>query len=266
MNPFAIFSTLWAHKLLAIPLVLLIVGACGYAMFYGPRTYESSATYVLITPDTPSDLDIANNPALTAKTDNPYLRAPEPSLAAQVVMTRLGALDVAEALERDGLSTDYTALPASEFGSGQIIRVTASADTPEKAVNTTSRLGTLLTEELRSIQLVNGADEQYFMTAQEVTPPGAAVERLSSRLRNVAMLGVAGLVLLFGAVSAARALELRKSRRAPATEGAEDNGFEPADVPKSDFESTENHTSSNNLDGLLVKPNSNGRDVLSRSN
>ncbi len=213
MNPYAIFSTLWAHKLLAIPLILLMIGACGYALLYGPRVYESSATYVLITPDTPSEFAINNDPELVAKTDNPYLRSPEPSLAAQVVMTRLAASDVAEALEREGLSTDYVVSPANEFGSGQIIRITASADTPEKAVQTTSRIGTLMIDELRSIQLVNGADAAYLLTAQEVTPAGTAVERVSSRLRSVAMLGVAGLVVLFGAVSLVRAFETWRARR-----------------------------------------------------
>lgn len=242
MNPCAMCSTLWAHKLLTIPLVLLIVGACGYAALYGPRMYESSATYVLITPDTPSDLAIDNDPALMAETDNPYLRSAEPSLAAQVVMTRLGASDVAETLKRDGLSSDYTVVPANEFGSGQIIRITASAETPEKAEQTTSRIGTLLTDELRSIQLVNGATEKYFLTAQEVTSAGAAVERVSSRLRNVATLGVAGLVILFGAVSFARALEMRKQRKEP-----------------------ENTTAEKQSGSSVGTPSSNGTGVLSRS-
>jgi hypothetical protein len=258
MNPYAIFSTLWAHKLLTIPLVVLIAGVCGYALLYGPRVYESSATYVLITPDTPSEFAINNDPELVAKTDNPYLRSPEPSLAAQVVMTRLAASDVGESLEREGLSTDYVVSPANEFGSGQIIRITASADTPAKAVQTTSRIGTLMIDELRSIQLVNGADAAYLLTAQEVTPAGAAAERVSSRLRSVAMLGVAGVVVLFGAVSFARALEIRKQRKAPSDDASDDEV-----PPESSPDGAGRHDEQR--DTWANKPGINGSSVLSRS-
>lgn len=263
MNPFAIWTTLWTHKLLTIPLVLLVSGACGYALLMGPRTYESSATYVLITPGTPSAFALDNNPALAAKVDNPYLRSVDPSLAAQVAVARLGATSVGDMLKSEGLSTDYIASPATEFGSGQIIRITSSAAEATQAIATTERLGTLLSDELRSMQDVNGADEQYFMSAQVVTPAGAATERLSSRLRNVAMTAVAGLVLIFGAVSLARAVELRKDRRRAEAEAAANADSGAGD--ESD-RNAENHDKPSGPIDLEHKPSRNGHDVLSRSN
>ncbi|WP_020107877.1 hypothetical protein [Nocardia sp. 348MFTsu5.1] len=225
MNPLSLFKTLWAHKLIAIPMVLLIVGACGYALFFGPRSYESSASYVLITPGMPSESQMEADPSLAQKADNPYLRAVDPSLAAQVVVARLGAADIGDALVGANLSADYAVLPASEFGSGQIIRVSSSADTPEKAEATTARLGEMLESELRSIQVKNGGDPSYYLTAQAITSPAAAVERVSSRLRTVAFIGIAGVVLLFGAVSFARALDDRRRR---------DDGRHEMDLPNRD--------------------------------
>jgi len=213
MNPISVLKTLWTYKLITLPLVVLIGAACAYAMLYGPRSYESSASYVLITPGMPSESDMERDPSLAQKADNPYLRAVDPSLAAQVVVARLGASEISESLATAGLSPDYAVLPASEFGSGQIIRVSASADDPENAVATATRLGEMLVSELQSIQVVNGGDPMYYLTAQAITNPGPAMERVSSRLRSVAMIGIAGIVLLFAATSVTRALDERRRHR-----------------------------------------------------
>lgn len=213
MNPISVLKTLWTYKMVALPLVALIGAMCVYALLFGPRSYESSASYVLITPGMPSESQMERDPSLADKADNPYLRAVDPSLAAQVVVARLGATDIGDGLASSGLSADYAVLPASEFGSGQIIRVSASAGSPEQAVATVTRLGELLVSELQSIQVVNGGDPSYYLTAQAITQPGPAVERLSSRLRTVAMIGIAGVVLLFGAISLTRAVDTRRQRR-----------------------------------------------------
>lgn len=220
MDPLYVLKAMWAHKLLAIPLVLLVFAACVYAFMFGPRSYESSSSYVLITPGLPSPAEMLADPSLLQKTDNPYLRSVDPSLAAQVVVARLASQDVANTLVQEGLSPDYAVLPASEFGSGQIIRVSSTAGSPELAVATTSRLGELLSQELQTIQLIKGADSQYLMTAQAINPPGGAVERMSSRLRTVVMIGIGGMVLIFGAVSLARMLEIRKEARTASAEAA----------------------------------------------
>lgn len=225
MDPFYIVKTLWSHKLIAIPLVMLVIAASGYAFFFGPRSYESSSAYVLLTPGLPTEGEILTNPSLAGKSDNPYLRSVDPSLAAQVVTARLGSQEVAQKLQDEGLSTEYAVLPASEFGSGQILRVSASANEPEKAVATTIRLGELLSEELRSIQDIKGADDRYMMTAQAINPPGVPIERMSSRLRSVIMVGIGGVVLVFGAISLVQAME---SRRAAGRGGAESIGDSPA--------------------------------------
>lgn len=214
MDPFFVLKTLWSHKLVAVPMVIFILVGSGYAFFFGPRSYESSSAYVLLSPGMPTEGELLANPTLVEQADNPYLRSVDPSLAAQVVIARLGSQEVAQQLQDEGLSVDYAVLPASEFGSGQIIRISASASNPELAVATTSRLGEMLADELESIQVVKGADQRFLMTPQPINLPGAAVERMSSRLRTVAMVGIGGIVLLFGAISLARAIEMgRNSRR-----------------------------------------------------
>jgi hypothetical protein len=253
MNPLSILTTLRAHGWLTVPLVLLIVTGCTYALFYGPRTYEATATYVLITPGMPSESDLERDPGLAQKADNPYLRSVDSSLAAQVVIARLGAADIASTLQREGLSTDYAALPANEFGSGQIVRISSSAAAPEEAVQTTARLGQLLVSELRSIQLIKGGSEDYFVTAQAVTPATEGIERVSSRLRTVVMLAVAGVVVLFGAVSLARAVEINRSRRRDAA-GA-DSATDPVQIASRDPESGA-HEKHRAINGVNVLSNS----------
>lgn len=208
MDPVSVFRTLWSHWKLAIPLALIVVAACLFVFFNGPRSYDSSATYVLVRP--------GDNPTMSEGTPdagNPFLRTGDASLATQVVVARMGAPDIAEKLKNDGLSDNFTVRIASELNSGQILKVDSSASTPELTIATTKKLGDLLLENLRSVQIDGGANDQFLLTAQAITLPTEAAERFSSRLRSVIMVGIAGIVLLFGVVSIAQAVDRRKSDR-----------------------------------------------------
>lgn len=210
MDPVAVFKTLWHHKLIVLPVLLVTALAALYVYSFAPRSYEAKATYAIVNPKIPTAAELEKNPALNSlNTDNPYLRSADSSLIAQVVGTRLNDDTTGDALLRDGLSTDFTVQrPPASF----LIEISAASESKEKAVATVKALGARLENDLLAIQSINGADERYLYTSLMVAAPDNATEQFSSRLRSLIVVLVAGVVLTFGAVSIARGLEASRAR------------------------------------------------------
>lgn len=216
MDPVSVLRTLWRHRLLAGVVLALTVTGMAYVLVLSPRTYTSTATYALVNPKLPTTAELEADPALEAlNSDNPYLRSSDNSLAAQVLVTVLGSDSTADALEAEGLSPRFAVERSAWSGQGLLLSVTADAESADQSLATTQALGGMLVDTLRSIQTVNGADDRYLFTALEVQTPLRATEQVSDRLRALIMVGVGGFVLLFGAVSIARALESRRSGGSP---------------------------------------------------
>ncbi|WP_175417397.1 chain-length determining protein [Arthrobacter sp. 24S4-2] len=214
MTPFSVLKMLWHHKISMVSVLLFTLMAGSYVYFFAPRDYSASTVYVLVTPKVPSSEQLMKDPALAAlNSDNPYLRSADSSLITQVMATKLGSADTVDAMAAAGLSRDYTITLPSTSGVGQLIRIEASGESPEQAIATAETLGTRLTAELRSAQKVNGADDRYLFTALQIDPPNKATEQFSSRLRSLIVVLIGGIILLFGAVSIARAVETTRKAR-----------------------------------------------------
>ncbi|PVZ57057.1 Wzz/FepE/Etk N-terminal domain-containing protein [Arthrobacter sp. H-02-3] len=223
MDPISVLKTLWRHKWVALPMVLLTCAACAYVMFFAQRTYQATMTYALITPKTPTSQELQASPQLAAlNSDNPYLRSPDRTLLAQVIITKLGSQDVAEELQKQGLGVEYTVAQSSSSSSGMLLQLAASGTSPAQAVDTALALGKRLTTTLRDVQTINGADELYLFSALPVDGPGQAKEMFSSRLRTLIIVAVGGALLVFGAVSVARSVELGTARRRAEPKPAQD--------------------------------------------
>jgi hypothetical protein len=239
MDPISLLKTLWRYWRVVLPVVLLTVAAAFY-VFTAQRTYTAEATYALMAPKVPTEHDIEVNPALgKANSDNPYLRSPD-GLLSQVLITKLSVRQVASSLEEMGLSGDYAVTPgASGAGIGFILQIQATGTSPSQSMATVDELGRRMSSELYSVQKVNGADDSYLMRAQVVQPADSAQEAYSTRLRSIIVLAVAGVVVLFGAVSVARSFERRprgrrvhRSRRKPSLPPVETVDLElPAVAP-----------------------------------
>ncbi|MFJ6534841.1 chain-length determining protein [Paenarthrobacter sp. NPDC091711] len=210
MDPLAVIKALWHHKLVVLPVLILTAFAAVYVYSFAPRSYEARATYAIVNPKVPSASDLERDPQLLElNSDNPYLRSSDSSLIAQVVATRLKDDSTGDALLRQSLSTDYSVeRPPNSF----LIDVSAVSENKETATATVRALGTRMEEDLRQIQLVNGAADRFLFTSILVTSPDNATELFSSRLRSLIVVVVGGLVLTFGAVSAARALETARNK------------------------------------------------------
>jgi len=223
MDPVSVLKTLWRHKLVMFPVLLITLVAGAYIFFLAPRTYSSTATYALVNPKVPSAEAILKDPALSKlNADNPYLRSSDNSLLTQVLITKLGSAETVSTMHSEGHSADFTVAPTSAFGAAQLIQITATGSSPAQAETTASALGDLLVTQLRTVQKINGADDLYLFTPLQVEPPSQAKEQFSSRLRSLIMVGAGGVILLFSAVSVARALESSRQKRRD-KEGA---GFE----------------------------------------
>ncbi|TFV84075.1 chain-length determining protein [Microbacterium sp. dk485] len=201
MDPVAVLRTVWRQKWFALPALLIALGAAIFVYAEGPRSYDASQSFALANPQVPTEKEIDADPSLLElNSDNPYLRSSDPNLVANVVITRLSSQETADRLETLGLSTDYT-VDAGAFGGGLVVSISAAGETPQQSLQAVGELGSLLQSYLREVQTVNGADERYLFTALTVSAPSTPTEQLSSRLRTVVVVGIGGLILVFGAIS-----------------------------------------------------------------
>ncbi|REE02409.1 hypothetical protein [Citricoccus muralis] len=227
MDPLTVLKTMWTHKWVTIPLVLITVLACAYGLLWAPRSYESRATFALAMPSVPSEEQLQDDPELAAKNaDNPYLRWRDTSLLAQVVIARVNSTEVGEKLEERGLASEFELMPPDGTSSG-MMNLTVEGATPEVATETVAFLSEEFTRIMREVQKINEADDLYLIEALPISGPTPAQEVFSSRLRFTAILGVAGMVLLFGAVSLAESIAAsrRRTRPAPADAAADRHEF-----------------------------------------
>jgi hypothetical protein len=210
MDPLVVLRTLWGQRVLAVPVVVLTCLAALVVLFYGPRTYQSTATFVLINPKVPTDEELDKKPALARlNSDNPYLRSSDDALAAQVVVSTLTSDTVAEQLSAAGLGPEYTVERSAT--NSMLVIVTGNGSNPESSLATTHWLSARLLATLRQIQKVNGADDLYLFTALPVDVSSNAKEKVSSRLRTLILVLVGGSILLFGVVSLGLAVDHRRS-------------------------------------------------------
>ncbi|VXB00033.1 Lipopolysaccharide biosynthesis protein [Arthrobacter sp. 9AX] len=210
MDPLSIITTLWRHKWVTLPVVLLTIAACAYTYFFAPRTYEAHVSYALAAPKVPSSMELEKDPELAKlNSDNPYLRSYDSSLLAQVVITKLSDPAYVAQLKEAGFGTDFKITPVSSLGMG-LVTVSAASTSESGAVATARLIGEQFASTLNSVQKVNGADDRYLYTPIQVLGPGPAQELFSNRLRSLIMVGIAGSILLFGSVSLARGRTIRR--------------------------------------------------------
>ncbi|WP_320536993.1 chain-length determining protein [Pseudarthrobacter sp. IC2-21] len=214
MDPIAVLRTVWLHRIVALPIIVLTVLAAVYVYQFAPRSYESSSTYAMINPDIPSEHDVLKNPQLgNLNPKNPYLRSSDPSLIVQVLLTKLNDSSTAGLLTSQGLSDEYTVSRGVGGINGFLVDITGEGETPAKSIATTQALGQILQDYLYDAQKVNGADDAYLFSSLVVATPVKATEQFSSRLRALIVVFLAGVVMMFGAVSIARSMAVNKDRR-----------------------------------------------------
>lgn len=230
MDPLAVLRTIWRLKWYAVPAIVITVVAALGVFQYGPRTYESVISYAIVNPKSPTPAEIRADPALgELNADNPFLRSSDPNLIANVVITRLNAPATQEHLKTLGLGTEFLASPGAG-GSGLIVSMTASGDTGKQSLATVKELGSLFEKNLYSIQTVSGADGRYLFTSFVIDQPDRATEKLSSRIRTVIVVVLAGSILVFGAISLGSWVESARRKRNPRESGGAEQVLESDEI------------------------------------
>jgi hypothetical protein len=212
MDPADVLRVLWQQRRYVVPALLLALVAVAYVYQLAPRTYESTATYALVNPAVPTEEELEADPELAAlNNDNPYLRSADTNLVTDALIARLSAESTVEALQAEGIGTDYGVGPGVG-GNGFVVDITGVGPTPEESVATTTAVGEILARELRDLQKVNGADDRYLFTPLPLASPDGATEQFSSRLRAVIVVLLGGAVLVFAAASLGRYRQLARAR------------------------------------------------------
>jgi hypothetical protein len=185
---------IWRHKLITVPVILLMLAGAAYVIAVKQPLYEASSTYVMVSPPAaPTAEQIARDPDLgKVKADNPYTRFADQSVVIEVLKARMSTGSVRTGLVRAGADPRYRLRSVTEFGvSVPIIQVKALASTPEGAMRSAELVGHAVVGELDRMQKANGVDHAYRITAVQVEVPDGARRKASGPLRI--LVGVLGL-------------------------------------------------------------------------
>ncbi len=209
MDPYSLFRIAWRFRLVTIPVVALTLVAAGLFFTLGPRVYEAGAIYVIANPDSPTEEEKARDSRLARlNDDNPYIRTSDPSLIVKVLSSKLTAANTQQAIDDAGFSTDYTV--GQSAASPMTLTITGVGKTASAAIAARDWLIDRMQAELRDLQKVNNADDSFLFTALAVDIAPDAVEKLSSRLRSLILVIVAGGIVLVTGLSLASGVERRR--------------------------------------------------------
>ncbi len=214
MDLLSIAKTLWRHKLIALPVILLTMAAAFYVVAAKPKVYEATTTYVLLRPPSPpSATEIAKNPALASvHADNIYNQLGDMAIVAQVVTGKMGSDSTKEQLRKQGVGS-YKILPLA--GGSPLLQVLISSPTPDAATKSRDFTGEEVKRQLYEMQKVQGIDDSYMIKILLVNSTQPRL-RVSSTLRTlIAVLGL-GAFLIFIVVSIADAIDKKRAELAAA--------------------------------------------------
>jgi uncharacterized membrane protein YGL010W len=214
MDLFAIGETLWRHKRVSIPLILLTVLGMLYILAIKAPTYEAKASLLLTnSPAPPTAMQIAQDPSL-ARVNNPYASLGNLVYLADVLTEVVAAPAAKQALVKAGASeyqiavddSDQTYIPPA-------IDITGTALRAHVAIRTTQLVASAITRELYQLQADQHVQSKVMIAAVEYITPTSATKSSAEKLQTAIGIAVIGLILLLVAVSAAQGLEERKNGR-----------------------------------------------------
>jgi hypothetical protein len=206
---YSISKTLWRHKFLTIPLVVLTLFGCAYVYIGGKPTYQSTATYVALPPPnavTPQAL--AKDPALrSANPDNPLAQGGDPGVVVAIIIGDITSNQSKADLEGKGASPTYSAVQ-STLG-GPTIQLTSKARSLGLARKSMSLLEQKMTTDLQNLQGGLGVDPyfMYKLVMVNSTPP---ILQVSGSLRSMLSIFALGVIGIFIVVSIGDALDKRR--------------------------------------------------------
>ncbi len=247
MDLLAMWRTTREHRRLTIPIVAVTLLMVLYVLAFTSGRWESSASYVLVSPPgPPSAEDIIRDPRLAVvHADNPYAWM-DLAVVGRLVATTMGTGRVHNQLVAKGADSRFELFPGGRYGvGGPEFDIQGVGSSSGQAIRTAGLVGKEFQRQLRALQAAQGTDSRYMIRAIQVDAPVDATLTISSRLRtSMGILGV-GALLVFVAVSVAEAhkkavAERRAEANAPAPNSVEaahlyvasGNGASRANAPR----------------------------------
>jgi len=218
MDLLSIAETIWRHKLVTLPVILLTALGMVYVVAIKEPVYEASSSYILINPPSPPTAEqVDRNPELgRVRSDNPYTRFGDQSVVANVLARTVSKDQARRALVRAGADERYVVEPSAEFGlTAPIVQITGVGASADAAMGTARLVSKAVRQELARMQRAHGVDERYWITTQPLESPYRAELHASGLLRSLVAVLALGVILLFVVVSVAEALGTRRVVRKP---------------------------------------------------
>lgn len=212
MDLLSIVQSLWRHRFISIPVVVLTALAALYVVKIEPPTYESSASILLANPETgATPSQIAQNPAL--KKANPYntfVSYGDLSVVADTLIELITSPSSQPALIQAGVDPRYTIELSTAYGNPPIIDITGVGSSSPAAIQSATALVNESKAELYQLQKTQGINPFYMITAVTLSKPSQASRSSSGKLRSLIGVLAIGTLLLFVAVSTSDAIERRR--------------------------------------------------------
>lgn len=218
MDILSMWGLLKRHALAAtVVAVLTVATVIGVAVLV-PRSWQTSASYLLVYPTQSS----ANSPQSVEAPGNPFLAygGSSPTVA-QALAARVSGDSVRTVIDAQDPGEDYTVATSDALNaSGQILYVTVTGRSQKSASRTLSAVASALTDQLRAMQVVLGARPDSLITISPAGVAGEPRQQLTGLVRSVVGVVAAGLVALFAVLAVAEARRGKKREAARGASGA----------------------------------------------
>jgi hypothetical protein len=212
MDIFTIAQTIWRHKLVTVPISLLIVVGATYVFMFAPTTYKAAGSVLIVNPPSaPTPAQIAADPSLkTANTNNPYASTGYLPAVADVVINIVQGDHAQQQLLAAGMNPQSTiALGGNFVGPAPILQVTGVGKTPAEAIKSCGLLTKEAVDTLHDIQVAQNVNPFYLIKGITLVQPTSATTAVSGKLRSLIGVVAGGIIVMFIGISMAEAMNKR---------------------------------------------------------
>lgn len=214
MDFFTIAGTLWRHKRVSIPLILLTLFGAFYVLAIRPSTYHADADIFLTNPPaSPTASQIAQDPGL-AKVNNPLANLGSLTYIAEFLIDVVTAPAAQEELGQAGATGYQVVLDnASQNDVPPAIDIIGTGSNAQAAIQSAQLVAAAISRDLSQLQVNQHVQNQYMITAVEYVTPTSAIKSSSGKLETAIGVVAIGMIVLLVAVSMAQGREEQKNRR-----------------------------------------------------
>jgi capsular polysaccharide biosynthesis protein len=212
MDLLSVAQSLWRHKLVTIPVIVLTALMGLYIVKVKPPVYEATASLLLTNPQSGATASqIAADPRL--KTANPYntfVSYGSLAIIGDTMIELVTAPTAQQALTKSGVDSRYQMELSNAFGNPPIINITGVGSSGQEAIRSATLLVDAAKADLHNVQVQLSIDSFYMITAVEIVKPTQAQRSSSGKPRSLIAVLAIGLILLFVAVSVTDAVDKRR--------------------------------------------------------